>query len=495
MTSRRIGLVLAVLLVIAAAVPALQIGPDPTTGEIGGLALGVAVYSSALAIATLSLLAPAWRGGRRSSLAIAILQLLAIVPALPAFLVPADVAPTGAVIIASVSSLLNVVAVGLITIAHTSLLLHAAALAAVLALYAAGVAILSAALPRAADRGIQTLVMLGAVLAFHPILALLRRTVGRTVYGGRADPARTAEQIGALTEIAAVVDETARVLRVPRLELHDGERIRAASGHPSQTLTTTDVPVDAEGRLMLRVGLPPGRPRLHRDERVALNLVARPLGMLIHENELAAELRAARAATAASREEERATIHRELHDGVGPLLTGAAFRADAAANLIPQHPDAALDHIQLLKNDLRTAVAEVRRVVYGLRPVELEQRGLWDALRARAQAVGAELALPDVQPALPAATELALYRIAAESLANAEQHAPGNRTRVEVTIHEDSIRLVVYTHTTDPSLQATVAGVGLPSIHARAEELGGTAQIGPTNRGWSVFVELPLTDE
>lgn len=492
MTSRRVGLVLAVLLAAGAVVPALQIGPDPETGETGSLPVLVAVLSVGVAVATVALVVPAWRGGRRAALAIGILQLVSIAPALPAFLVPADVVPAGGVVLAAVSCLLNVTAVGLITVERTSLLLYAAAIASVLALYAAGVAMLTTVAPEAADRGVQTLVALAAALAFHPMLMLLRRTVGGRIYGGRADPARAAQRIHTLSNTAAVIEETARILRLPRLELLDRGQPVAVSGQRVAGAATHDIPVGADGRLSLRVTIVGGRRRLHPDELVALDLVARPLGLLVREAELADDLRAARAAAAVSREEERATIHRELHDGVGPLLTGAAFRVDAATNLAAADAAGSRRQLEQARADLRTAIAEVRRVVDGLRPLELEQLGLWDALKARAAATGAALRLPSPRPALSAATEVAVYRIVAEALSNAERHAPRGATRADVAVADGRLTVDVTTSPVEPARDDARRGVGIPSIVARAEEVGGRASVGPVPEGWRVHVDVPL---
>lgn len=120
-----------------------------------------------------------------------------------------------------------------------------------------------------------------------------------------------------------------------------------------------------------------GERQLRRDDRTALQLVALPLSLLARESALLTEVRTARAALADVREREQLTLHRDLHDGLGPLLTGAVMRADAARNLLATDVEAARDSLDAARSDLRVAVTELRRVVYRLWPLELEQRGLW----------------------------------------------------------------------------------------------------------------------
>ncbi len=108
-TIRRVGLVLATALAVLGAIPSL-IG----ISDVVSLAIGI--FSTGIAVATLVLLVPAWRGRRAPALATAILQLGAILPALPAFFLPSDEVPAGNVVLAAVGSLLNVLAAVLILV-------------------------------------------------------------------------------------------------------------------------------------------------------------------------------------------------------------------------------------------------------------------------------------------------------------------------------------------------------------------------------------------
>ena len=495
MRARRVGLCLAVLIVLVGVIPALDIHADPSTGELGLLPIAAAVLACAFAFATLLLLVPAWRGVRPAALAIGILQLVGIVQVLPVFFVPAELVPAGGVVLVAVGSLLSVTSCVLVVFDFPRTLLTAAALFVTIAVYAGLVAGLSALVPDTADRVVQTGSAVVVAIMFQPILGLMRRTIGRTFYGGRIDPAHTALRVNQRLGdgegvVEAALEEARSALRLPLLEVIEHDTVVAAAGSGREGAATALVSLGAGNVLALRVTLREGERRLHGSDRSALALVATPLALLVRESGLLAELLTMRAAAAHARENERAALHRELHDGLGPLLTGAVFRTDAARKLLGNQSDAVAGTLDIVRADLRTAIAEVRRVVYGLRPIELEQRGLWSAIVRRAEALGAEMRLPDHQVNLPEAVELAVYRIVTEALANVERHAPGADVLVEVRLTDGAVDVRVDDE--GHVAAATADGIGLTSLRHRAEELGGNFTAGPISGGWGVRAHLPF---
>ena len=86
--------------------------------------------------------------------------------------------------------------------------------------------------------------------------------------------------------------------------------------------------------------------------------------------------------------EERQRLHRELHDSLGPVLTGAALKADSAALAAHSDPRRAEQLAAQLADQLRAAIDDVRRLSYGLRPTSLDQLGLVGALRQHESEVG-----------------------------------------------------------------------------------------------------------
>ncbi|MDN5725996.1 MAG: hypothetical protein L0G99_08720, partial [Propionibacteriales bacterium] len=147
MKIRRIGLILAVVLSVAGLVPALIIGPDPATGRIGIVPMVIAVFAAVATVTTLALLVPAWRGGARASMIIAVLQLAGILTALPAFFAPTELAPPGGVVLAALGTLLAVAIFTMIIFDASVWMLHLVTVIIIVALYAAGVAVLTSLVP------------------------------------------------------------------------------------------------------------------------------------------------------------------------------------------------------------------------------------------------------------------------------------------------------------------------------------------------------------
>lgn len=497
MIIRRIGLVLAGVIALLALVPALEIRPEVDTGQVGVLSVVVLVVTAAVAVVTIAFMVPAWLGGRAASITIAVAQLAGILTSLPAFFAPAELVSTGAVASAAVGAVLQVAVFAMIVLDVSTVLLHTAAVIVIVAVYAVGVSLATALLPPSADRLVQTSAAIVVALLFQPVLSLLRRIVGRALYGGRLDPGAATLRIGQhrgdeTAAVAAAVEEAARALRLPGIQIRDCVRVVASSSSPELPYASVvDLPLTSDSALMFRIALRPGERRLHRDDRSALHLIAVPLGSLIRETELLTELRVARAALADTREREQQALHRELHEGIGPLLTGAVMRADAARNLLDTDPESARKQLDAARANLRIAVVDLRRVVYGMWPLELEQHGLWGAIAAGAIRSGAVLALPAEPPQLSPATELACYRIISEALTNIDRHAPGTLPTIAIRTDGDTIHLSV--SNAGPTPDGFVAGIGITSIHDRVDELGGRAWVGPHLDGWLVEAILPLT--
>lgn len=387
-----------------------------------------------------------------------------------------------------------------IRVALSRTLLYGVLIAVVIALYAGSVAVLTQIVPPEADRTVAVVVAVAVALAFNPLRLLLQRAVSRTFYGTRGDPARTAESVGerwdAATDLSSVVAALRTTLRFPRIAVvgADGQEL-AADGAVASHAAVVELPLTRgeDGVDRLVVTLRPGERTLHDADRRSLVLLAPLIGMLLRERRLVADLRAARVETAEARERERQILHRDLHDGLGPTLTSAALRIDAARNVLERDPARAHATLAHARGDVGSALEEVRRVVYGLRPIALDERGLVGALREQAAHPAALTVVVRADGALPrlsAAVELAAYRVASEGIANANRHSSGSRVVVEVTADAEALGIVV----TDDGRPTAPSrpGVGIRSITERVEELGGTVSVGRGAEGWRIAARLPL---
>ena len=153
---------------------------------------------------------------------------------------------------------------------------------------------------------------------------------------------------------------------------------------------------------------------------------------------LAAEVQESRGQTVAALEEERRRLRRDLHDGLGPRLSGIAFTSDAVRNLLRTDPAEAERLLRDLRAETVTAIEEIRQLVYAMRPPALDELGLVPALRQQASGLrrsdGTPLAVtltaPADLPSLSAAVEVAAYRIVMEALANVARHTPATTADV-----------------------------------------------------------------
>ena len=221
--------------------------------------------------------------------------------------------------------------------------------------------------------------------------------------------------------------------------------------------------------------------------------VARQVAGVLHAADLAADLQASRERIVVAREEERRRIRRDLHDGLGPELAGMALQLDSLASRLR-----AIRPWRSELSDCATGcsrlVTEVRRIVEGLRPSAVDELGLAEALRELG-AAGTEPAfsvrVPDSFGDLPAAVEVAAYRIAAEACANVIRHAHASRCCVEAEVRDGWLTLTVADDGTGFGAEAT-AGVGLQSLHDRAAEVGGSLEIRSAPGGTTVSSRLPL---
>ena len=211
----------------------------------------------------------------------------------------------------------------------------------------------------------------------------------------------------------------------------------------------------------------------------------------------AAELQRARERLVAAREDERRRLRRDLHDGLGPALAGAALKVEAAENVLTSDPAAAADLLERARSEIQGAVADVRRLVHALRPPALDELGLIGAVREQAERLSVgdhphvEVDAPEQLEALPAAVEVAAYGIVLEAMTNVARHADARTCVVRISVN-GGLELEV----SDDGQGIPIdyrAGVGMASMRERAEELGGTCEIEQVDgRGTRVHAQLPL---
>jgi signal transduction histidine kinase len=215
--------------------------------------------------------------------------------------------------------------------------------------------------------------------------------------------------------------------------------------------------------------------------------------------QLAAELQTSRSRIVTAREEERKRLRRELHDGVGPSLAAILLKVDAARSRKDADSRDAL--LAEVRDETKAAIAEVRRAVDELRPAAIDEVGLSGAIRQRAASLSTDLLVFQVQsppapPPIPAAVEVAAFRIASEAMTNVAKHSGASRCHVELAF-DHMLELTVSDNGDGAGARQHGApshqGVGWTSMAERAAELGGSCTIhGRPQGGLVVRAVLPL---
>jgi signal transduction histidine kinase len=189
---------------------------------------------------------------------------------------------------------------------------------------------------------------------------------------------------------------------------------------------------------------------------------------------------------------ERFRVLREIHDGIGPILTGMAFGLRAARNLLGRDTESAARLLAQLEDELHGALTELRRLTDEIRPSALEQFGLVEAIRLHAmnlssRVTGAEVGELRIDvdadgdlSSLAVPVRVAVYRIICEALTNTARHSQARTCVVRLRLDGDLSVEIVDDGIGIPDGEGTSCfGVGLRSMRERAAELGGMWAIEP----------------
>lgn len=350
----------------------------------------------------------------------------------------------------------------------------------------------------------------GAIaVGLEPVRHGLRRLVDGFVFGSRDDPLtvvqRIVDHLGAdagddlLPSLVVSLQHELRLDAVAiDLRVADGWQRAAAVGPSTSHERSIDLHHGGAvvGRLV--VGSEDGPYLRERDEQVLAQL-AGPLSLAVGWVRLAADLRRSSLAVVSAREEERRRLRRDLHDGLGPALTGVSLGLRTSIRQLERHPShqegaQPSPLLERVADEVDASVAELKRIVRDLRPTALDQLGLIGALAEFSRTFGDDLqivlSLPAGPVELPAAVEVAIYRIVTEAVTNVVRHAGAARcwltiaagTTVEIDVVDDGSGIAI----------DAGSGVGLTAMCERAAELGGTVQVLPNSPcGTRVHVRLP----
>lgn len=353
---------------------------------------------------------------------------------------------------------------------------------------------------------------------FQPLREKLQQGVNYLMFGERDEPSRMLSRLSRHLEATLATDEilptivqtVAQALRLPSVAIiskQSGEKVLAnATGEGRDPKALVRVPLVAQGKqvgdLVLApraVGesLTPTDLRLLHDLAPQIAVAVQAVRLTAELKQLTHDLQQSRTQLITAREEERRRMRRDLHDGLGPTLASLTFKIDAVRNLLTQDSKRADQLLEGVRQQAQEAIADIRRLVYALRPPALDELGLLSALREQAasyqhQDLQILVEAPECLPPLPAAVEVAAYRIAQEALTNVVRHAQARHCLLRLALRGHVLILQI----TDDGKGITPLhhiGVGLLAMQERAVELGGRCTMtGASSGGTMIQVSLPL---
>jgi signal transduction histidine kinase len=367
--------------------------------------------------------------------------------------------------------------------------------------------------------GLRVLAIAAIAMLFQPVRESVQHGINRLMYGDLEDPYAIVSRINGQLQASAAPEETlaslvrtlGQSLKLPSvsISLHD------ASGERTVATYTGDAPAAAgtspvafklvhqaahlgELHIVPRADAP-----FSPAETQLLNDLAQHAGVAVYAAKATLDLRQSRERVIVAREAERLRLRRDLHDGLGPALSGIVLGLDAARRLASRDPVAAQALLGELKTQMQDTVQEIRRLVYDLRPPALDQLGLSAAVRdlaVRLETLGTlHISVTNDlgDTVVPAAVEVAAYRIVQEALNNVLKHAHARRCEVELALSGIEPMTVLMIRVRDDGMGATPeagqGGVGLNSMYERAHELGGECVVSFTpGQGVNVTATIPL---
>lgn len=280
----------------------------------------------------------------------------------------------------------------------------------------------------------------------------------------------TLEVISWSGERNAFVDSDGRIAELPTDDAARAVTVLGRRGEPTAVLVHDPAVLHDPG-LVAAVGT---AVRLTLDIEQLETLVARQID----------EVRASRARVAAAADGARERIERDIHDGTQQRLLGVAIGLQGLRRHLDSGSPAA-GELDEVREQLNTALAELRELAQGIHPAVLTQHGLGPALRAlgRRSSIPVELDIEEGEERPPAATEAALYFIASSALNNVQAHSRASRVDIRLHRGPDALRLSISDDGVGGATEGR--GSGLTGMRDRAETVGGTLHIdsprgGPT---------------
>ncbi|WP_181444464.1 sensor histidine kinase [Bacillus sp. 03113] len=364
-------------------------------------------------------------------------------------------------------------------------------------------------------------------VSFGPIKEKLQKTANRYLFGEIESPYKALEQLvkhyeqtmesnEAMKMVAQTIKDSMRLPFVSITVHHqNGEFFTIETGVDQDEKLT--YPVIHKGEELAVLVISPRYPQetFSKADQNLLQLLIRQAVVIIkslkHDLEvrmLNESLQESRERLVIAREEERRRLRRNLHDDLAPRLAALALNAGTAEDLIKENPEKAVAMLSDVRNVIRKSVSDIRRLVHDLRPPALDELGIVGAIKERINDIKPKNIahehriefefFPAELPILPAAVEVAAFRIVTEALVNVVKHSQGTKCQIIIYVNEqhETLELEIIDNGIGiPVSSVTLKnGIGLHSMKERAYELGGEWKIERLENGTRVCASLPITD-
>lgn len=380
----------------------------------------------------------------------------------------------------------------------------------------------------------SSLIATGIVaVLFAPVKEKVQRLINRIMYGGNDDPYSVLHRLAKVLEdpidpeviLQLVVRTIRESLRLPYAAIslfQNGNIVTVVEvGILKDELVPYNLLHRGEELGILALSRRSKGETFTSSDQKFIDMLVRQASVVVHSAKatmelrlLAADLQESRENLVLAREEERRKLRSNLHDDLAPRLAALALTAAAAEEIVESNPHTTKEILGELRTTIRQTVSEIRWLVYDLRPPTLDELGLIGAIHERIkglslpvtyqgerleQGVRFTLNASEKLPALPAAIEVAAYRIATEAIVNVVRHSRASICAISILYtagKECGLNLIIEDNGTGIGMKKTNSdrsGIGIGSMRERAYELGGTFRIESNNQeGTTITVFLPI---
>lgn len=355
-------------------------------------------------------------------------------------------------------------------------------------------------------------------ILFNPLRERVQRGVNRLLFGQRNEPYTVITDLSRRLEVTpahdtvltTIVQTIGQALKLPYVaivpsdaSIPQAEYLQAVQRSNPRLSTWLRLPLTYQHQSVGTLILAPraGEARFSAADRTLLTDLARLTSITVHAARITSDLQRSRERIIAAREEERRRLRRDLHGGLGPQLASQTLTLDVVAKLLHTNSDQAEALLRDVRDQTQQAVTEIRELIDGLRPPALDDMGLAGAIQELADrltradgSLRVMVQTPDDLPELPAAVEVAAYRIAAGASGYILKGANGEETlrAIRAAAHGEAIFSPTIAQRIMQYFDMPPSAVAFPDLTDREREILKLMAQGLTNNAIAEHLSLSI---